>query len=190
MGEVPVMGAVLGGVVLLGAPLTVLVFLAMPVDVAAPMVGWTAFVAVVVAVVAALVSRSRGGAAYPIEHASGWSNSHVRRHERGHVNVARALGCYARVDIERGETYVADGHLPPVPPTSSPRPRARRSPSRGVADREAVRMNDAAHSRINRNGPMIMLIAAAIVLVGVLTGGRARRYERERRELIEALARS
>jgi hypothetical protein len=37
---------------------------------------------------------------------------------------------------------------------------------------------------------MIMLIAAAIVLVGVLTGGRARRYERERRELIEALARS
>jgi hypothetical protein len=101
MGEVPVMGAVLGGVVLLGAPLTVLVFLAMPVDVAAPMVGWTAFVAVVVA-------------AYPIEHASGWSNSHVRRHERGHVNVARALGCYARVDIERGETYVDDGHLPPV----------------------------------------------------------------------------
>jgi hypothetical protein len=114
MGEVPVMGAVLGGVVLIGAPLTVLVFLAMPVDVAAPMVGWTAFVAVVVAVVAALVSRSRGGAAYPIEHASGWSNSHVRRHERGHVNVARALGCYARVDIERGETYVDDGHLPPV----------------------------------------------------------------------------
>jgi hypothetical protein len=37
---------------------------------------------------------------------------------------------------------------------------------------------------------MIMLIAAAIVLVGVLTSGRARRYERQRRELIVTLTRS
>jgi hypothetical protein len=37
---------------------------------------------------------------------------------------------------------------------------------------------------------MIMLIAAAIALVGVLTGGRARRYERQRRELIMTLTRS
>lgn len=36
---------------------------------------------------------------------------------------------------------------------------------------------------------MIMLITAAIVLVGVLTGARARRYERERRELIMRLTR-
>lgn len=35
-----------------------------------------------------------------------------------------------------------------------------------------------------------MLIAAAIVLVGVLASGRARRYERQRRELIMTLTRS
>jgi len=36
---------------------------------------------------------------------------------------------------------------------------------------------------------LIMLIAALIVLVGVLTGGRARRYERERREMILRITR-
>jgi hypothetical protein len=36
---------------------------------------------------------------------------------------------------------------------------------------------------------MIMLVAALIVLVGVLTGGQARRYERQRREMIMTITR-
>jgi hypothetical protein len=112
------MGAVLGGVVLIGAPLTVLVFLAVPVDAFAFLVGQSALlgtaVLVVVAVLAMVRGASSGGTAYPIAHASGYSRSHVRRHENGHARVARALGCSARVDLDAGATYIRDEHLPPV----------------------------------------------------------------------------
>lgn len=54
-------------------------------------------------------------AAYPIaKHHTGWSMSHVRRHERGHYRVARALGCSAKVDLNRGATYVEDDHCTPT----------------------------------------------------------------------------
>lgn len=112
------MSAILGGVVLIGAPLTVLVFLAMPADAFAFLVGQGALLVLAVLIVAAVVAMTRraagGGAAYPIAHASGYSRSFVRRHENGHARVARALGCSARVDLDAGKTYVYDDHLPPV----------------------------------------------------------------------------
>ena len=114
------MSAVLGGLVLLGAPLTVLVFLAVPADMATPFVTMTGLLALLVggvalAVTGAFVRRtSGGGSAYPIDHASGYSRSFVRRHENGHARVARALGASAHVDLDAGETYIGDGHLPPV----------------------------------------------------------------------------
>jgi hypothetical protein len=60
------MGAVLGGVVLIGAPLTVLVFLAVPADMAAPLV---ALLGTIGLVVGALLAVIAGGApAKAIEH--------------------------------------------------------------------------------------------------------------------------
>jgi len=52
-------------------------------------------------------SKPRGatGPRFNLTHGSGHSMSHVRRHENGHRNVARALGCNGKVVITEDEAY-------------------------------------------------------------------------------------
>lgn len=116
------MSALLGGVVLIGAPLTVLVFLAIPAETFALLIGQSALLVFVaggvVAVLVLVRSRSGGGAVYPIDmHANGWSMSSTRRHENGHARVGRALGCTMRVVMnDNGRAYTRTVSGPPLTP--------------------------------------------------------------------------
>jgi hypothetical protein len=91
------MGAVLGGVVLIGAPLTVLVFLAVPADMAAPLVallGTTGLVVgallAVIAYVAAMGERAMRTHRYRID--AGGAPAKAIEHEVAHADKGAQFG--------------------------------------------------------------------------------------------------
>jgi hypothetical protein len=116
------MGAILGGVVLIGAPLTVLVFLAVPADAFAFLVGQSALLVLVVLVVVAgwhLVTSSdafSGRAPFGSGDEHWTSREDVQRHEDGHAKLLRkyrvGVAWFGKVVYRQSDGYYAGYTMP------------------------------------------------------------------------------